>query len=184
MATTCSSGSSLSNWWPIALRAAQQSAGNSIETFSRRRYRTADRPGIHLAVLVEPFLSFVLDGTKTVESRFTLNRVAPFEAVQRQDLVLLKVASGPVVGLCEIEAVHYFKQPTRQTIKIIRTTFGPRIRDDVPGFWTSRQNATYVSLLELGRVHRLTEPLACPKKDRRGWVVLRSTSTGESLWAR
>lgn len=33
--------------------------------------------GIHLAIFAEPFLSMVLSGEKTVESRFSRNRCAP-----------------------------------------------------------------------------------------------------------
>ena len=31
---------------------------------------------VHLAVCVEPFLGYILDGSKTVESRFSVNRCA------------------------------------------------------------------------------------------------------------
>jgi hypothetical protein len=36
---------------------------------------------VHLAVFVELFLSSLLDGTKTIESRFGLRRSAPFGRV-------------------------------------------------------------------------------------------------------
>jgi len=63
------------------------------------------RCGIHLAVFVEPFLGYVLDGSKTVESRFSVNRCAPFGKVNRHDVVLLKRAGGPVVGLAQVRTV-------------------------------------------------------------------------------
>ncbi len=35
----------------------------------------------HLAVMHEPYLSYVLEGRKTIESRFSRHRVAPFDQV-------------------------------------------------------------------------------------------------------
>src|SRR5215210_2794220 len=61
--------------------------------------------GIHLAVFVEPFLDYVLDGSKTVESRFSVNRCAPFGKVSPGDMVLLKRAGGPVVGIARVRTV-------------------------------------------------------------------------------
>src|SRR5271169_6453922 len=60
---------------------------------------------IHLAVFIEPFLGYVLDGTKTVESRFSINRCAPFGKVSQGDVLLLKRAGGPVVGITRVLAV-------------------------------------------------------------------------------
>src|SRR5688572_10035738 len=56
----------------------------------------ADRVRIHLAVFIEPYLEFVLDGTKTVESRFSINRCVPFERANEGDIVLLKRSGGSV----------------------------------------------------------------------------------------
>ena len=36
---------------------------------------------VHLAILLEPYLQYILDGTKTVESRFSKNRIAPYKMV-------------------------------------------------------------------------------------------------------
>ena len=45
---------------------------------------------VHLAILLEPYLQYILDGTKTVESRFSKNRIAPYNMVEPGDVVLLK----------------------------------------------------------------------------------------------
>ncbi len=42
-----------------------------------------DGVGVHLAVFVEPYLSAVLDGRKTMESRFGLTRQPPYDCVGR-----------------------------------------------------------------------------------------------------
>jgi hypothetical protein len=55
-----------------------------------------DTSAVHLAILVEPFLGYILDGSKTVESRFSNRQCAPFGRVRIGDIILLKGASGPV----------------------------------------------------------------------------------------
>jgi hypothetical protein len=79
---------------------------------------------IHLAVFVEPFLQFVLDGTKTVESRFSTNRCAPYQSVRRGDVLLLKRSSGPIVAVAEVAQVWFYElDPSSWTM--INRRFGP-----------------------------------------------------------
>lgn len=135
--------------------------------------------GIHLAVLVEPFLGYILDGTKTIESRFAVRRFAPYGHVAAGDIVFLKAASGPVVGVCVVEQTWYFELDA-QRVAAIRKKFGKAMRADTTAFWTQRKDATFASLMEIREVRALPVPLQCPKKDRRGWVVLRPSGKTES----
>src|SRR5713226_860390 len=64
---------------------------------------------VHLAVLVEPYLQYILDGKKTVESRFSSRRSTPYRRVRRGDIILLKRAAGPVVGLCQVSEVWFYR---------------------------------------------------------------------------
>lgn len=132
----------------------------------------SNRPSVHLAVFVEPYLQLVLDGRKTVESRFSVVRCAPYGRVQEDDIVVLKRSGGPVVGICQIgQTWHYRLDPSSwQTIK---REFTEAICVQDPEFWRSRERASYATLMRIHRV-RSVEPLAWPKRDRRGWVVVRS----------
>ncbi|RBP05022.1 hypothetical protein DFR50_1376 [Roseiarcus fermentans] len=47
-------------------------------TYLSNATRPSSRVGIHLAIFAEPFLSMVLSGEKTIESRFRRNRCAPY----------------------------------------------------------------------------------------------------------
>jgi hypothetical protein len=57
---------------------------------------------LHLAVFIEPYLSFIFEGTKTIESRFNMRKQAPFGQVSAGDVLLLKRSGGPVCGVCLI----------------------------------------------------------------------------------
>ena len=46
--------------------------------------------GLHLAVLLEPFCSWLLVGTKTIESRFSRVRCAPYGTLSEGDVVVVK----------------------------------------------------------------------------------------------
>src|SRR5271166_6249805 len=65
-----------------------------------------DAVGVHLAVFVEPYLSFLLHGQKTVESRFSINKHAAYEQVGNGDILVLKKSSGPVCGTGRITNVR------------------------------------------------------------------------------
>ena len=125
----------------------------------------------HLAIFVEPFLQFVLEGKKPVESRFSAKKCAPYDAISENDLVLLKRSGGPIVGVCEVSKVWFYELDP-QSWRSIREEFAVAMCAQDPGFWNSRENAAYATLLHLGRV-KAVPPIGCTKRDRRGWVVLR-----------
>jgi len=128
---------------------------------------------VHIAVFVEPFLGYVLDGSKTLDSRFLRQPRAPYRRVAPGDLILLKRSGGPVVGLCyAAQAWDYALDPER--FESIRSTHAEALCAPDAAFWESRRAAQYVTLIRLLGVRALVEPMALPKRDRRGWVVLRT----------
>jgi hypothetical protein len=127
--------------------------------------------GVHLAVFREPFLSLVLNGPKTVESRFSRNRCAPFGEVEGGDIILLKEVSGPIRGIGLAKSVWFYDLAI-ESLDQVRDRFGETICAD-DEFWESRRTAAYATLIELAETATL-EPFACDKRDRRGWVSLRA----------
>ena len=132
---------------------------------------TVSNIGVHLAVFREPFLSLALNGPKTVESRFSRNRCAPFGEIGDGDIILLKEISGPIRGIALAKSV-WFYDLTIEPLDRLRDRFGDTICAD-DDFWKSRRAAAYATLIELAETTSL-EPLSCDKRDRRGWVSLRA----------
>lgn len=130
----------------------------------------ARQNSLHLAVFVEPFLQFVLDGRKTVESRFSIHRRPPFNCVRSGDLVLVKRSGGPVIALAEVSQVWYYELDP-EAWSFIRTRFATQLCVYDSDFWESKASSYFATLMQFGRVDRL-DPLTCSKRDRRGWVVL------------
>ena len=100
---------------------------------------------LHLAIFSEPFLSLLLDGRKTIESRFSVNRIAPYQQACVDDLVLIKAASGPVVGLCLLDHPGYYELDDESWESIPRE-FGERICADGAQFWDATTYALRVAV--------------------------------------
>lgn len=133
--------------------------------------RPNSRIGIHLAIFAEPFLSMVLSGKKTIESRFSRNRCAPYGEISEGDIILLKEVAGPICGVAMARRTWCFDLVT-EPIDRIRARFGAGICAD-DAFWTARADALYATLIELDAAASIA-PVNCDKRDRRGWVSLRS----------
>ncbi len=141
----------------------------------RRRVEaaTSDRAkgGIHLAIFVEPFLGAVLDGRKTLESRFAKNRCAPFGTVSEGDLVFLKKSGGPVVGVASV-GEPMFHHIGDGTLAAMRQSHAEALFAEDDGFWDDRREKRYATLIPIDHVVQF-EPIGIDKKDRRGWVTYR-----------
>jgi cytidylate kinase len=124
---------------------------------------------VHLAVFVEPFLQLLLEGRKTVESRFSRTRRAPFKQVNPGDIILLKRTGGPVVGKCRVAQVWFYVLDPASWNEV--KEFAPSICAS-PLFWTERANAKYATLIRVTDVERVPM-FRIQKRNRLGWLVLK-----------
>jgi hypothetical protein len=124
---------------------------------------------LHLAVLTEPFHSRLLDGTKTIESRFSRIRCAPHGVLAEGDVVVVKKSGGPVTGAFQAGKVRSYRLSPGQ-VADLRDRYGAQISAD-DEFWARSADRPYGTLVDVAHV-RSVPALAFPKKDRRGWVRL------------
>ncbi len=125
---------------------------------------------LHLAVLVEPYLQRVLDGLKTVESRFAADRRAPYRQIAPDDLILLKRSGGPIVGIAQVSDASFYEL-TPMMLGGIREQFEDGLGVSDQFFWEQRAHAAFATLLRMSHVRALA-PIEFRKRDRRGWVIL------------
>lgn len=125
---------------------------------------------LHLAILVNPYLERILTGRKTIESRFSVQRRAPYQQIQPDDVVLLKRSGGPILGIGLVSEV-WFYQLTPAVLAEIQATFADELGIDDPNFWVERAHAAYGTLTRLSQVRRLP-PIPFVKRDQRAWMVL------------
>jgi hypothetical protein len=133
-------------------------------------------PGIHLAVLIEPFLGYVLQGRKTVESRFSKHCIAPYQRIEKGDLVLLKAAGGPVVWHFTAAWIQC-SELDEGSLADVQARHGQAICADEE-FWRSRVGRRYVTLVGVEEPRALA-PIKVAKSDRRGWIVLQPAEQRE-----
>lgn len=119
----------------------------------------------------EPYLTRVLSGEKTVDSRFLRVRAAPFDRVVPGDLLLLKLAGGPIVAEATAATVRQFAGLTPARVLELTDAYRDELRLDAD-FAARVQAARYAVLVWLADVRRLARPRPYAKHDRRGWVVL------------
>lgn len=135
---------------------------------------------LHLAVFVEPYLRYILEGRKTVESRFSTIRCAPYRRVNPGDVIVLKRSGGPVLGLCKVSQTWYYElEPS--TWSEIRREFTESLCAQDPEFWEAREHASFATLMRVTNPVRV-RPFHFPKRDRRGWVVLHEPSSERLPW--
>lgn len=126
---------------------------------------------IHLGIFVNPYLKHILEGKKTVESRFSINRIAPYKSVNTGDIILLKKSGGPVIGVSFAASAWYYELD-KNAWKEIKENFSKQLCITGDKFWKSKSSACYASLIQLEKTIQI-EPFKVNKKDRRGWVVIR-----------
>ena len=136
----------------------------------------------HLAIFTPPFLDLILDGKKTIEGRFSRVRCAPFEAVEEGDVVLMKESGGFVCGAFVVARVETFRNLNSVLLNNLETNYSKGLCADAdPLYWKKRADCKYATLLHVGSLQRFGKPFPFPKKDRRGWVVLKNPIPGIEL---
>lgn len=124
---------------------------------------------VHLAIFVEPYLSAVLDGRKTIESRFGVQKRPPYLRVQTGDIILLKRSGGPVMGVAIAQAVRFYQlSPT--VLNRLRDEFAEALFAQDDEFWDARREKHFATLIDLEDPIAV-DPFAFAKRDRQGWVT-------------
>ncbi len=124
----------------------------------------------HLAILKKPYLDAILEGRKTVESRFMRTRRVGLSQVSAGDKLFLKVSSGPVCATATVRAVKKFANLTPEKMALVKRQYNHLICGDEE-YWRSKAECRFGFLAWLGDV-RAMEPVRISKRDWRGWVVL------------
>jgi hypothetical protein len=124
----------------------------------------------HLVILTQPHLGKIIAKDKTIESRFSKPRIAPFQRVQKGDVLFLKQSAGPLLAITFVSAVRFFGPLEDGEIENIFEEY----RDGLAleqAFKESKRDSKYGTLIFLSSVTSI-QPIAVAKTDRRAWIVL------------
>lgn len=148
--------------------------------FHENVIKSPPKVSVHVGVFATPYIGFVFDGTKTIESRFSVNRCAPFGDVSAGDVLLIKEVAGPITGICLIGNVWSYRIKP-ETLLDVQSRFQAAMRVEDPTFWVERRDAAFGTLMQISNVAKI-EPFEIKKSDRRGWVVVKRRTRQLQLW--
>ena len=131
----------------------------------------------HLAILAPGWTDLILDGSKTIESRFTKVRCAPFGKVHEDDVVYLKESGGLVKGMFTVAKVETFENLTdAQICDLFYKEYREQIFSELsasmqrpPEKWLTAKHAT---LIHIADPIAFEEPFPYKQKGRSAWLVL------------
>ena len=94
---------------------------------------------IHLGIFTEPYLTYMLDGKKTIESRFSKNRILIYNQISKEYVVIVKQSSGNVLAYFTIKEVLFFDLCKVSIDEIKFKNYKQLCADD--NFWIIKKNS-------------------------------------------
>lgn len=124
---------------------------------------------LHLGIFSEPYLTYMLDGKKTIESRFSKNKILPYNKISKDDIVIVKRSSGDVLAYFTIKEILFFDLSII-SIDEIRLKYHKQLCVD-ENFWITKKNSNYATLIFIDKIVKL-KPFHINKKGMQTWIKL------------
>jgi ASC-1-like (ASCH) protein len=120
--------------------------------------------------LKKPYIDAILDGRKTVESRFYRTKHKWLSQISAGDKLFLKASSGPVMATATVTDVKLFDNLTPRQIAELKKQYNQHIIGDEQ-YWQEKNNSKFGILVWLKDVRPIPHRFI-KKFDWRAWVVL------------
>ena len=130
------------------------------ENYWIEKIRSQDYKNIHLAIMVEPYLSMIFSRDKTIESRFSQKKIKPYGNVFTNDIVVLKKSGGAICGIFNVS----------DEILNIKNEYNDKIKAN-ESFWDIKSNSKYATLMFVSKVFKLDKPISVSFKNRQSWIT-------------
>lgn len=125
---------------------------------------------LHLALMREPWASWVEDGSKLLESRWGKVRCAPHNCIDAGDVIVWKRTGGDVYGMSCVKQANTHEFRGESDVRGYVRNFHAEIRiPDDPRPYLDKQ---VVTLIFLGPFVATPKPIPCKPPGRAGWIVL------------
>ena len=126
---------------------------------------------IHIAIMShKSLLDKILAGEKTIESRFSRVKSAPFGQIAAGDDVYFKLSGGPVLGRARVARVEEYDNLTPHQIEDLAKKYRQELALS-EDFLARKMESKFASLLFLEDV-TTSEPWTYKQGGRSGWIVL------------
>ncbi len=122
---------------------------------------------LHLGIFTEPYLTYILEGKKRVESRFSKKKIAPYEKIKKEDIVLVKKSGGNILAYFTIKEVLFFDLQNISIEKIKARYNKELCVNDT--FWENKKESKYATLIVIDQIIKL-KPFPINKKGMQTWI--------------
>jgi len=124
----------------------------------------------HIAIFIGNAIEKILSNEKTMESRFSLNKIIPYGEVAKDDIILLKKSAGDILGQAIVDNVLYYDNLKPESVALLRKEYSSELKvGDL--FWQNKAKSKYATLIFLKKAERFIAPIKYKKRDRRPWIV-------------
>ncbi len=144
----------------------------SGNNYWKNKLKSLESKKIHLAIMVEPYLSRILNGQKTIESRFSSNKIIPFKRVHAGEIIILKKSGGPIMALFEAGTVRFFEFNNQSGVSVssIKEKYNDRLQIE-DAFWNTKINSKYATLISVQNLLRI-DPISLKFANRQSWITM------------
>ncbi len=124
---------------------------------------------VHLGIFSEPYLTKMLDGIKTIESRFSKNKIMPYKRINDDDIVIVKKSGGNILAYFTIKKILFFDLNVTP-IKDLKEKYAKELCVD-ESFWLIKNNSNYATLIFIDNIVKL-KPFYIRKLGMQTWIKL------------
>ncbi len=119
----------------------------------------------------------ILSGKKTIETRFSRHKIAPFGQVCAGDVVYMKLPGEEVIGQFRVKKVFFYDGLEQTDVREIFEKFGGKIsmgdKNEDRRYLQSKLDSRFGTLIFIADSERfITSPIKLQKHDQRGWILL------------
>lgn len=125
---------------------------------------------LHLGVFSEPCLTYMLEGKKTIESRFSKKKCLPWNGIDPKSIVFVKKSGGDVVAYFKIKEIHFFDLEEYKIENIKKKYSRELCVDD--NFWELKKNSKYATLIFIKEIVKI-KPFKVTKKGMNTWLKIK-----------
>ncbi len=126
----------------------------------------------HIAIMDDVTINKILTGHKTIESRFSKNKITPFNNIKKGDVVFLKKGGGDILAYFVVNDVNFFEGLDKDKVESIKEEYNEYINAPLD-FWTSKMDSKYATLIFIKNPQKI-EPISIVKKNRQAFVTCSS----------
>jgi ASC-1-like (ASCH) protein len=123
---------------------------------------------VHLAIMDKNTIDMILKGEKTIESRFSKNKISPFNKVTAGETVYLKESGKDILTSFDVEKIVFYDNLTSEKVGLIKDKYDDQINAP-DSYWNHKLNSNYGTLMWIKNVKRI-KPIKISKKGRQGFV--------------